>query len=34
MEEQPVLWHVQKQKRRRQQDQWAEPWSLKERGIH
>lgn len=32
MEEQQVLWHVQKQKRQRQQDQWAEPWSLKERG--
>ena len=33
-EEQQVLWHVQKQKRQQQQDRWAEPWSLKERGIH
>jgi hypothetical protein len=35
MEVQQELWHVRKQKRQRQQGQWAEPWSLKmARGIH
>lgn len=34
MEERQVLWHERRQERRRRQDQWAEPWSLRERGIH